>query len=430
MGVSRGHDYKELGSMEPYALAIVAGAIPEGIDIQMYDDRFDEIDYDEKTDLVAITAETFTAKRAYAISLRFRERGVPVVIGGFHPSLIPNEAMQYADSIVVGEAEPVFKDIVEDLRNKRLRPFYSPGYGCNLAGCRPNRNIFKDRRYLPITLTHFSRGCPYACSYCPDAVLYEGRIRFRPVRDVVADIESQERDLIFFVDNSITYDKEQLKALLKAITPLKIKWISQADITVARDTDLLELMAKSGCLGLVVGFETLSEANLRQMRKVPNIPILSEYDALIRRIHDHGISMWAAFLLGYDYDTKDTIRETLEFAMKHKFFFAAFNQLIPYYGTPIYDFLQREKRLIFDKWWLDDDYAFNKTAFVPKNMSADELSEECLRARLTYNSYTNILWRATNIRVDIKSAQKLSLFFKYARIFKKEVTNKQGVTLD
>ncbi len=395
----------------------------------MYDERLEEIDYDEKTDLVAITVETFTAKRAYAISSRFRERGIPVVLGGFHASLIPEEAKQHADSVVIGEAEPIFNTVLEDFQNNRLKPIYNSGYKSDLVGHRSNRSIFKGKKYLPITLTHFSRGCPYSCSYCPDAVLYGGKIRFRSIEDVVADIESQENELVFFVDNSITYNKENLKALLRAITPLKIKWISQADISVAQDNELLQLMVNSGCFGLVVGFESLSEGNLRQMRKSPNLPLLSQYSSLVKRIHGYGISMWAAFLLGYDSDTKDSIKETLDFALKHKFFFAAFNQLIPYYGTPIYKFLEQEKRLLFDKWWLDDNYRFNQTAYIPKNMSAQDLSDECSKARQIYNSGMNMLFRAGNIKADLNNIQKFSLFFKYASIFKKEIQNKQELIL-
>jgi radical SAM superfamily enzyme YgiQ (UPF0313 family) len=430
MGRRKGQDYKDLGSMEPYALAVLAGVIPKDIEVRMYDDRLDEIDYDEKTDLVAMTVETFTAKRAYAISGQFRDRGVPVVMGGFHPSLIPEEAKEHADSVVVGEAEPVFNTILDDFKNGRLKPLYNPGFQCDLSGYRANRDIFKGKRYLPITLTHFSRGCPYSCSYCPDAVLYGGRIRFRRIEDVIADIEGQENSLVFFVDNNITHNKEKLKTFLKAIIPLKISWISQADINVAQDVDLLKLMVKSGCFGLVLGFETLSAENLRQMHKTPNIPLLSRYDMLVKRIHDHGIGIWAAFLLGYDYDTKDTTKRVLDFALKHKFFFSAFNQLIPYYGTPIYNFLKQEKRLLFEKWWLDDNYRFNQAAFMPKNMSAQELSQECLKARLTFNSYSNILRRATNINANIRNWHKLAVFFRYTYLFKKEIKNKQDLILN
>lgn len=429
MGVRKGQDYQDLGSMEPYALAILAGVVPKGIDIQVFDDRIDEIDYNQKTDLVAISVETFTAKRAYAIAQKYRERKIPVVLGGFHPSLVPDEAKQFADSVVVGEAEPIMGNILDDFKNGQLKPFYYPGFQNVLSGYKANRDIFIGKKYLPITLTHFSRGCPYSCSYCPDATLYGGRIRFRPVKDVIEDIETQTKKLIFFVDNNITYDKQRLKELLKAITPLKINWISQADINVAQDEELLDLMVKSGCFGLVVGFETLSGGNLQQMNKVPNIPLLSHYDELVGRIHGHGISIWAAFLLGYDHDTKDTIKLTVDFAIKHKYFFAAFNHLIPYYGTPIYNNLKKENRLLFDKWWLDNDFKFGQVAFKPRNMSAQELSEECLKAREAFNSYTNIISRATNMSANLRSLQKAVLFFKYTYLFKKEIKNKQDIIL-
>ncbi|MBN2120776.1 MAG: B12-binding domain-containing radical SAM protein [Candidatus Omnitrophica bacterium] len=429
MGLKKGQDYQDLGSMQPYALAILAGLIPSDVEVKLYDDRLDRIDYDEKTDLVAITVETFTAKRAYTIAGNFRKRAVPVVMGGFHASLIPNEVKEHADSVVIGEAEPVFGKVIDDLKRNALKPFYYSGFKCELLGYRPDRRIFRGKKYLPITLTHFSRGCPYSCSYCPDAVLYQGGIRFRPVEDVVDDIESQDKDLIFFVDNNITYNRTKLEKLLRAVRGLGIKWISQADINVAKDEKILKLMAKSGCIGLVIGFETLSEASLRQMQKFPNIPLLYRYDELVRRIHDYGISVWAAFLLGYDYDTKDTIEATLEFAIKHKFFFSAFNQLIPYHGTPIYSFLKAQQRLLFDRWWIDTDYKFGQTSFMPKNMSPEELTDGCLQARLRFNSYTNIFRRATNVNANFRNLHRIAMFLKYTYLFKKEIKNKQNMIL-
>lgn len=429
MGVVKGQDYKDMGSMEPYALAIIAGLISDRADVKFYDDRFDDIDYTEKTDMVAITVETFTAKRAYAIAKEFRSQGIPVLMGGFHASLIPEEVKQHADSVVVGEAESIMGRILDDLKQQKLQPFYHADFNYDIRGYKPNRNIFAGKKYLPITLTYFSRGCPYACTYCPDAVLYRGKIRFREVREVVEDIEKQNHDMFFFVDNNITYNKTKLKELLEAIQPLGIKWISQADISVARDRELLHLISKSGCVGLVVGFETLSKESLRQMHKIPNVSVFTQYDELVRRIHDQGISMWAAFLLGYDYDTKDTIKAALDFALKHRFFFAAFNQLIPYYKTPIYSFLKEKKRLLFEKWWIDPEYRFGQTAFIPNKMSPQDLSDGCLNARLVFNSYANIFRRATNVHANLRNLYKARMFFKYTYLFKKEVKNKQNMRL-
>jgi radical SAM superfamily enzyme YgiQ (UPF0313 family) len=244
------------------------------------------------------------------------------------------------------------------------------------------------------------------------------------------DIKKQQRKLIFFVDNNISYNKIEFTRLLKAITPLKINWVSQADINIGKDDKLLKLMYKSGCLGLVVGFESLSENNLKQMNKTINMHLLSKYDELIKRIHSNGLSMWAAFLLGYDYDTVETIKTTLDFALKHKFLFAAFNQLIPYYNTPIYDFLKREKRLIFDKWWIDPDYRFGQVTYLPHNMHPEELSKACQEARLTFNNNINITKRIIkNALVHYKDLSSILLFFKFMYSFKKEIKNKQNMIL-
>jgi radical SAM superfamily enzyme YgiQ (UPF0313 family) len=426
MGVKNGQNYKDIGSMEPYALAIIAGITPPEVEVVMFDDRLESIPYDDPTDLVAITVETFTAKRAYHIAVEYRKRGVPVVIGGFHASLIPQEVAEYADAVVVGEVEPVWLTILEDARHNKLAKFYHTGFKCNLAGFQANRSIYKNKKYIPITLTHFSRGCPFSCTYCPDAVLYQGSLRYRPIPEVLAEIEQQEHDFVFLVDNNISADKKKFKSFLKAIMPLGIKWISQTDVRVADDPNLLKLMQKSGCVGLVIGFETLDKNNLSMMNKPQNINHLTRYDDLVKRIHDHGIAMWAAFLLGYDADTKDTFNIVLEFALKHKFFFAAFNQLIPYYGTPIYQKLAQQKRLLFDKWWLDENYRFGYSTFLPKNMSPEELTLGCMQARMTFNSFGNILRRGTNFKANF---MKMKIFLKYTYLFRKECINKQNIVL-
>jgi len=429
MGSKDGKKYRDIASMEPYVLAVIAGLTPPGIEIQMFDDRVEEIDYDAPTDLVGITVEVFTAKRAYRIAKQYRARGVPVVMGGFHASLLPEEVSGHADAVVVGEAEPVWKTVLDDFRSGKLKKIYKSGFKCDLQGYQPDRSIFKNKKYVPITLTHFSRGCPYRCTFCPDASLYKGNIRFRNAADVVEDIARQPRNFIFFVDNNISANRKKFKELLRAITPLKVKWVSQADINVAEDDELLKLMNESGCGGLVLGFETLDINNLNLMSKPQNIKSFSKYDELIAKIHDHGICIWGAFLLGYDSDTLDTFRSTLDFALEHKLFLAAFNALIPFYGTPIYTQLKKEKRLLYKKWWLDPNYRFGLPLYQPKHMAPEQLTEGCVAAIMKFTGAVNVLKRSTNFKANLRSFYNLQAFFGYNYLYRREFKQKYLVTL-
>ncbi len=429
IGSRNGLKYKDIGCMEPYALSIIAGLTPPGIDIRFIDERMENIDFDSPTDIVAINVETFTARRAYQIARTFRSRHVTVILGGFHPSLIPTEAIRFADSVVIGEVEPIWSSILHDFRTGNLKKVYNSGYRCDMKGILPDRSIFNRYRYLPFTLTHYSRGCPYSCTYCPDAVLYEGNIRYRPVEDVITDIESQSRPYIFFVDNNISANKQKFKELLRELIPLQIKWVSQADINVGEDDELLDLMKKSGCEGLVVGFETLNPDNLTLMNKPQNIKAFSRYDMNITRIHDHGIAIWAAFLFGYDSDTKDTFKYTMDFALRHKFHFAGFNPLIPYYGTPIYNRLQAEKRLLFDKWWLNPAYRFGDVTFQPKHMTPEELSHGCIDSLKYFSGFPSLLKRSTNFKVVFKDFFLFKVFFIYNMLIRREIRKKEYIEL-
>ena len=429
IGSKNGRKYKEAACMEPYALAVVAGVTPPDVEIEMIDNRLEEIDYDSPTDLVAITLETYTAKRAYQIAKHYKDRNVPVIMGGFHVSSIPEEAAKHADAIVAGEVEPIWETVIDDFKAGKLKKIYQTGYTCEMKGYLPNRSIFKGKKYTPMTLTHFTRGCPYRCTFCPDARLYKGGIRFRHIPDVIRDIESQSRELIFFVDNNISANKEKFKEFLREITPLKIKWASQADINVAQDEELIKLMKKSGCWGLVIGFETLNFENLTDMNKPQNIKVFSRYDELIQKLHDNGISIWAALIVGYDSDTPDTFRYMLDFTMKHKFLFVGFNPLVPYFGTPVYNQFKKDNRLLMDNWWLDPNYRYDDVVFQPKHMTPEQLRDGCIDMRKKFSSSMNIIKRAIANRKNLKETFDWKTLLSHAMLFKSDVENKQSVSL-
>ncbi len=423
--------YVDNASMEPLQLGILAALTPSDMEVVMYDDRLEPIPYDEKTDLVAITVETFTARRAYEISEEYRRRGVPVIMGGMHVTLIPEEVREHCDSIMIGDAEDKWGDMIEDLRRGCLKPVYECDPVCvPQKGVITRRDIFKGKKYMPITLMQFSRGCRYNCKYCASSVYFKQKHFCRDIDEVVAEIKSQDRKLIFFVDDNIVGDKEKAKELFRALIPLKIKWVSQGSMDMLDDDELMRLMVKSGCLGHVIGFESIKPDSIRTMGKGVNRKFVQDqYKEAIRKLRHYGLQTWAAFTVGHDTDTVESIKATYEFAKRNKFTFSAYNILMPYPGTPLYDQLKEEGRLLYDgKWWLHPEYRFNYCAFVPRNMTAPELTEVAYYCRKHFNSIPSVIYRLFEPKTNLRNPVRFFTYIIYNPVFRREVFEKQGMT--
>ena len=420
--------YIDEGRMEPLPLGVLAGLAPPDVEVVMIDDRFETIPYDDPTDLVAITVETFTAKRAYEISAEYRKRDVLVIMGGMHPTLLPEEVRSHADSIYLGDAEFLWRQVIEDVRNGKMQPIYRAEVGPPQPGTLTRRDIFKGKKYLPITLLQFSRGCRFECTFCATSAFFNKSHYYRRIEEVVAEIESQSRKILFFVDDNLLSNQWADKTLFRELIPLQIRWVSQASIDMTEDLELMDLMAQSGCLGNVVGFESIEEANLTSMKKSSNLIAFNHYKHQLDVIRDYGLQTWAAFTLGHEYDTRETAMRTLDFAMQNKFAFAAFNILLPYPNTPLYRQLEREQRLLYDgKWWLHPDYRFNYAAFKPRLISADELTEACFVARSRFNSIGSIIRRALDVKTNMSSLYRLGIYLNYNPLFRREVFKKHGM---
>jgi radical SAM superfamily enzyme YgiQ (UPF0313 family) len=421
--------YVDEGRMEPLMLGVLAGLTPEDVDVAMYDDRMETIPYEEATDLVAITVESYTARRAYEIAAEYRQRGVRVIMGGMHVALLPEEAMKHADSVFIGDAETLWTQVVTDAQNGKLQSIYRAPPGiAQLHGTMPRRDLFKGKGYLPISLMQFSRGCRYSCSFCAVSQYFDRKHYFRRIDDVLREISGQERKFLFFVDDNIASDSKMLKELCRALIPMKVRWISQASLDITQDAELMRLMVDSGCLGHVMGFESITPASLRDAKKSPNIPGFSAYGREVEVLREHGMQIWAAFTLGYDHDTYDSVLDTMEFALRNRFTFAAFNILMPYPGTPLYKKLQSKGRLLYDgRWWLHPQYRFNQAAFVPKNMTPDELTEACHLARKKFNSLPSLLYRFSDIKTNLSSLWRAAAYWRYTTLFRKEVYKKHGM---
>lgn len=418
--------YVDEGRMEPLQLGVLAGLTPDDIDVVLYDDRMEPIPYDEPTDLVAITVETYTARRAYEISDEYRQRDVPVIMGGMHVSLIPDEVALHADSIFLGDAETVWHEVLADAKKRQLKLKYygQPGIA-QLNNTLPRREIYKGKGYLPISLMQFSRGCRFACKFCAVTQYFDKKHYVRRVAEVIREIESQDRKLIFFIDDNIASNYEALKELCRALIPMNIYWFSQASIDCTRDLELMKLMERSGNIGNVTGFESINPQSLRDAKKSPNIPNFSGYEKEIAILRDHGMQTWAAFTLGYDHDTVNSIRATVDFALDNKFAFAAYNILMPYPGTPLYHMLNDQQRLLYDgKWWLHPEYRFNNAAFVPQLMTPDELTSACHEARVRFNTFPSLVRRFSDIKTNMRAISRALMYWKYTLLFRKEVYKK------
>lgn len=420
--------YVDEGRMEPLQLGVLAGMTSPDIDIVLIDDRCEEVTYDTSTNLVAITVETFTARRAYEISAEYRARGIPVVLGGFHPTLLPEEASLHADSIVLGDAETVWADIIEDTRSGNLKPIYRARPGIPQSGFVPRRDIFKGKGYLPITLVQFGRGCRHACSFCAISTYFNQTHSVRPVDEVIAEIEQQERKLILFVDDNIVANREAAKQLFRALIPLRIRWVCQGTIDMVHDRELMDLIVESGCFASLIGFESIDTKALHQMKKTPNLLGFDGYEREIEILKEYGLQTWATFTLGHDSDTPESLYKMLDFALRCKFTFGAFNVLTPYPNTPLYRKLQEEGRLLYDgKWWLHSEYRFNYTPFKPAQMTAEELTEVAFDIRSKWSSFGAILRRFFDLRTNMRTPYKMMIYWMYNPLFRKEGFKKQGM---
>jgi len=426
--------YLDEGRMEPLPLAVLAALTPPEVECVMYDDRLEPVPFDEPTDLVAITVEIYTARRAYEIAGEYRRRGVRVVLGGFHPTLLPEECLEHGDAIGRGDAEGYWDRVVEDAARGRLQRVYeaAPGGVPQAHGLRPRRDLFRGKRYLPLTLLQFGRGCRFACNFCAIASFFDCTHVTRPVEEVLGEIASQERRTLFFVDDNLVSDREAAKRLMRALVPLRLRWVSQGSLDMTRDPELMDLMEESGCLGHVIGFESVQPGSLSSMGKPQNLGRggWDCYDEACEVLRRHHLQTWASFTLGHDQDTPESIRATLEFAMRQKFCFAAFNVLMPYPGTPLYGRLAAEGRLLWGgKWWVHPEYRFNHAAFVPAGMTAAELTASALDCRMRWNSATAIFRRLWDPATHLHSPTRLGVFLAYNRLFARETRRKQGMYL-
>ncbi|PRD70499.1 B12-binding domain-containing radical SAM protein [Malikia spinosa] len=394
IGHRLGESYIRSWQMEPLPIATLAGLTPADVSLRFYDDRMERIPYDEPTDAVAIPVETYTAARAYQIASEYRRRDVPVIMGGFHPTLVPDEVSRYCEAMVLGEAEGVWAEVIDDLRHGTLKRIYR-GKRTDLSRVVVDRSLFQGKRYLPIGLVETGRGCRFPCEFCAIQSFFERSYRRRDIGAVVKELESLQgqKKLFFFVDDNFAGDIQAGKELLPALEPLKLRWITQMSINAAHDEDFVRRLARSGCRGVLIGFESLNPDNLRRMNKRFNT-MKTGYAGALANLRRHGIAVYGTFVFGYEHDNRDSFDEAVDFAMAQDMYIAAFNHLTPFPGTPLYARLQQEGRLRYDAWWRDPRYRYNEVPFTPGPLSPQEITDGCVAARQRFYNWPSILKRS------------------------------------
>jgi radical SAM superfamily enzyme YgiQ (UPF0313 family) len=354
----------------PLSVYLLAGLTPREWDVEIVNDYTDDIPFDGDHDLVGITTTTLHSARGYQLAARFREQGKPVVLGGFHPTLFPDEARSHADSIVCGEAELVWQNVLADAAAGSLQPIYKADRLCDMKDLPvPRYDLIEQKKYLNnVYPAESSRGCPYNCDYCSVTQFYGNKYRLRPPEDVARDIKASGSRFIGFVDDNIAGDLEYSRRLSEALIPLKIFWMSQVSIRLADDETALALAARSGYRYAVIGIETLDPANLAAVRK-GKVNKVEDYVEKTRLFRKHGITVCANLMFGFDNDTPATFDTTYAFVEKHRFMVNPYI-ITPYPGTRLYDKMDEEGRLLHKDFWRYTSY---QTVFQPTTFSPEEL---------------------------------------------------------
>ena len=355
-----------------------------------------ELDYDEECDVVAISCLTSNAYRGYRIADAFREKGKIVVMGGIHPSLLPDEALEHADAVVIGEAEGVWEKILDDIESDKLQErYHEPNPDLDRYIPKDFSTLSKKRIYNLVPL-QTSRGCPYDCDFCCVTDIFGKKIKLIPTKHVVRDIkESGGRNFIFLDDNIIGH-KKYARELFTALIPLKIRWVGQSSISFANDIEMMKLAKQSGCKGLFIGLESVVESNNRQYTKLKS---LEDTKKSIKKILRMGIIIQASVIFGFDDDTHETFGQTIKFLRKNRISIASINALTPYPGTRVFEKFKEAGRLLHEKW---EYYDHHTVVFQPKNMTPLELQIGKIMAKSDFSKIFSIAERIVgNLRMPV-----------------------------
>ncbi len=417
MGQQRSSD-----ALQPLIFSIIKALTPAEVEIEFHDGLLRPIPLDLTVDALALSVDSFSAKAAYALADGYRSRGVPVIMGGFHPSLLPEEAAEHADAVVIGEAEDTWAPLLGDLAQGRLQPRYRSTNTAELTLIGDD-TAFDAADYPPLGLVQFSRGCRYACDFCSIHAFYGSGVRTKPVAVVIEEVRRRPEKVLFFVDDNLFTDLIRARELFTALRGLDKRWVCQISMDAAADPDLLNLMREAGCIMVLIGFESLDEHNLTQMGKGPNLK-RSGYTEVLATIAAAGLMVYGTFVIGYDSDTANTGTDLVDFATRNGFAIANFNPLMPMPGTRLFGRLAAQNRLRHDRWWLADDFRYGDAMFTPAQMSAEDLKVTCRRARFQFYSLASITGRLLH-RANSRPGH-LGIYLMGNAVSRREIHAKQG----
>jgi len=387
----RGGIWKKSLRYQPLTLTTLAALVPRElpIELELYDEGIADIPLDLAADLIGFTVITGTAVRAYELADHFRARGITVVLGGPHVTLIPEDAEPHADAIVVGYAEETWPQLLRDFADGNLRRRYNQQPGLDLSN-RPfaRRDLLPSPHYLTNNVFEATRGCVHSCEFCVVPTAWGRKPFQKPVEDVVGDISQHGARKLIFIDLNIIADRNYAARLFKALIPLRVQWYGLATVLLADDLELLDLAAQSGCKGLLMGLESISVDNLRESRKGFNSP--QKFFQVVERLHQHGIALQGCFVFGLDHDEPDVFLKTAEFAVQAKVDLPRFAIVTPFPNTALYKRLVSENRILTKNWELYDG---QHVVFQPAKLSVRELQQGTEEAWKHAYSFRSIFQR-------------------------------------
>lgn len=358
---------------QPLTLTTLAALVPEDFpsELQLIDEGIADVPEDLDADLIGITVITGTARRSYELADRFRARGITVVLGGPHVTLIPDDAQPHADAVVVGYAEDTWPQLLRDFAAGCLKTRYLQSPDLDIGGRPfPKRELLPEDRYVTSEVFEATRACVHGCDFCVVPTAWGRKPYQKPVAEVIADIRQRNARKLIFIDLNLISHRGYAKELFCALIPLRVQWYGLATVLLADDDELLELARKSGCKGLLMGLESISNTNLKASGKGFNSP--DRFARVVQRLHDYGIALQGCFVFGLDEDEPDVFLKTAEFAVQAKVDLPRFAVVTPFPNTPLYLRLQAEGRILTRDWELYDG---QHVVFQPKRMSVRELQE-------------------------------------------------------
>ena len=409
---NRGPDEDFIFKLSFLNLPYLAGVTPDAYDVEIIDEERNVINFDDEVWLVALTAQTPIAPRAYEVADEFKKRGVTVIMGGVHASTLPDEALGHVDSVIIGEGEFVWQEILADVEQGQLKQRYASGTTHSLAGLPwPRRDLLNPKHYIPLTLVETTRGCPHHCDFCGVSKFFGHKYRKRPLNEVKAELESLfgggfrhgfsrllaklgldlpyfiERRLIYFIDSNFAADREYALTIMAELKKLDVKWWCHATVDIAGDVELLQKMNESGCLAVNVGFESLSADNLKSMHK--SYAARHDYAQAIQAFHAHNIGVMGTFVVGFDGEDPSIFRRVFDFSIDNQLDWSLTFIKTPYPGTTMYDKMEEEGRIRVRDW---EKYDTLHCVFEPQGMSVLEL-EDGLKSLWKYTFSLSSIYR-------------------------------------